>query len=354
MAHTTGGPDQPVKPHVRPETRIAVVEEQFTRQWHTDRWRLRDSTRRWMVAQRLLTDDIAAAYAEDVLRYPDLVAGYYVGATRPAVQAICEFSAWFFVFDDWHAVTARHARDTVWANHMASMFAALHDPDSHRDHTEPLVASFADSLARFFVALGPRWNTRFREHAAAMINAYDQEYRNLRAGVVPTAAEFLRLRRGTFAYDVWIDLLELAAGHELPAHIYDSDVYQRAAQASQEFSSSYNDLCSLGKEVAGGEIHNLGISLMHHEGMDIDQAIDAVCTRAAERVARFLRAEARLQELLATEPWPPEVKETVRSCLYNQRNWISSVYWFHHESGRYRVHDWVDPARPPYVAGDRS
>ncbi len=39
--------------------------------------------------------------------------------------------------------------------------------------------------------------------------------------------------------------------------------------SSQEFAAWYNDLCSLPKEIAGDEVHDLGISLIHHEGLTL-------------------------------------------------------------------------------------
>ncbi|MGV4987890.1 hypothetical protein ACVB8X_40455 [Streptomyces sp. NRAIS4] len=39
----------------------------------------------------------------------------------------------------------------------------------------------------------------------------------------------------------------------------------------------------------------------------------------------------------------------IRSCLFNMRNWFSSVYWFHQESRRYRTQTWDDRSTPPYV-----
>ena len=44
----------------------------------------------------------------------------------------------------------------------------------------------------------------------------------------------------------------------------------------------------------------------------------------------------------------------VTACLENMRNWFSSVYWFHHESGRYMVDSWDDRSTPPYVNNEAA
>lgn len=49
-----------------------------------------------------------------------------------------------------------------------------------------------------------------------------------------------------------------------------------------------------------------------------------------------------------------ELSAAVRACVRNMRNWFSTVYWFHHESGRYRVDSWDDRSTPPYVNNEAA
>ncbi|HWJ07901.1 MAG TPA: hypothetical protein VNS46_00910, partial [Nocardioides sp.] len=49
-----------------------------------------------------------------------------------------------------------------------------------------------------------------------------------------------------------------------------------------------------------------------------------------------------------------ELSAAVRACVGNMRNWFSSVYWFHHESGRYMVDTWDDRSTPPYVTNETA
>ncbi len=329
--------------------RLAVVENEFGRQWHPYRWRLRESTLRWMVEQRLVSHDVVDAYSEDLLCYTDLIAGYYVGESPSVVQAIADFSVWFFLWDDQHSIDARFRRDRQWWELSAALRDALRHPARHRDHPEPLVAAFADSVGRFFGQLGQAWDARFADHMDGIFAAYDREYHNLISDTVPNVTDYLELRRWTFGHDVWIDLLELTAGCVLPPSIRRDDIYQRAAHASQEFASSYNDLYSMPKELAAGDVHNLGVCLMHHEGLDEKQAQAAVRCHVLDCVTRFLQAESQVPALWDGTKCSRKVWAAVESCVFNMRNWISSTYWFHHESGRYRTRDWKDPAWPPYL-----
>ncbi|OON81238.1 multidrug MFS transporter [Streptomyces tsukubensis] len=298
--------------------------------------------------------DLAELHA-DGLRYTDLVAGYYLGAPDTILASIADLSVWFFVWDDRHDRDTVHGRGRSWFALTADLRTALVAPRSHLHHEEPLVAAFADCVQRLTQPLGRGWRDRFVAHFADVIDSYDEEFRNRAVGEVPTVDTYVKLRRRTFGHEVWLDLLELAAVRELPEHIRENEAYRRAGMATQDFSAWYNDLCSLPKELAGDEVHNLGISLIQHQGLSLEEAVSEVRRRVSGCVTEFLFIEkdvVALADAAAAEGTfaGVELRSAVLACLDNMRNWFSSVYWFHHESGRYRVESWSDRSHPPYVS----
>jgi epi-isozizaene synthase len=307
--------------------------------------------------KRLMPADKVEEYA-DGLCYTDLMAGYYLGAPDEVLQAIADYSAWFFVWDDRHDRDIVHGRPAAWRRLRFRLHAALDSPRDHLHHEDPLVAGLADSVVRLYSFLPRTWNVRFARHFHEVIEAYDREFRNRTGGTVPTVEEYLALRRLTFAHWIWTDLLEPSAGRELPDRVRKHPAYQRAALLSQEFAAWYNDLCSLPKEIAGDEVHNLGISLIKHEGLTLEEAVVEVRRRVEECISEFLVAEQdalRLSDDLADGTVQgKELSAAVRACVCNMRNWFSAVYWFHHESGRYRVDSWDDRSTPPYVDNEAA
>ncbi|MEW2495801.1 epi-isozizaene synthase [Streptomyces nodosus] len=345
---------------VPPALRVPVIETDFTRRLHPYWPRLQENTRSWLLEKRLMPADKVEEYA-DGLCYTDLMAGYYLGAPDEVLQAIADYSAWFFVWDDRHDRDIVHRRPAAWRRLTHRLHTALDAPEDHLHHPDPLVAGFADSVGRLYSFLGPSWNARFARHFRAVIEAYDREFDNRTTGTVPTVEEYLELRRLTFAHWIWTDLLEPVAGHELPDFVRKHPAYRRAALLSQEFAAWYNDLCSLPKEIAGDEVHNLGISLIHHEGLTLEEAVGEVRRRVGECVSEFLVAEEEMlrfaDRLADGSAHGRELSAVVKDIAMNMRNWFSTVYWFHHESGRYMVDSWDDRSTPPYVnneaTGDR-
>jgi epi-isozizaene synthase len=342
---------------VPPALSLPVIETAFPRQLHPYWPRLQENTRAWLLEKRLMPADKVAEYA-DGLCYTDLMAGFYIGAPDEVLQAIADYSAWFFVWDDRHDRDIVHGRPAAWRRLRFQLHAALDSPRDHLHHQDPLVAAFADSMVRLYSFLGADWNARFAEHFHAVIEAYDREFHNRTSGTVPTVEEYLELRRLTFAHWIWTDLLEPSAGLEIPAAVREDPAYLRAALLSQEFAAWYNDLCSLPKEIAGDEVHNLGISLIQHEGMTLEEAVTEVRRRVEECISEFLAVEkdvVRLADTLADGTVRgKELSVAVKGCLSNMRNWFSSVYWFHHESGRYMVDSWDDRSTPPYVNNEAA
>ncbi|MYY86431.1 multidrug MFS transporter [Streptomyces sp. SID335] len=331
---------------------VPMIEAAFPRRLHPYWPKLQEKSRTWLREMRLMPPDKVERYA-DSLCYTDLVAGYYIGAPDELLTAIADLSSWFFAWDDRHDRDSVHGRAAQWQQLCQGLHGTLDEPRRYRHHKDPLVAGFADCVLRLYSFLGPSWNARFARHFHPVIDAYDQEFRNRRCGTVPTVEAYIELRRLTFAHWAWIDLLEPTARYELPDPVRKHPAYRRAARATQDFSAWYNDLCSLPKELAGDELHNLGISLIQHEGMTLEEAVREVHRRVTECVKEFLEAEREVlqfaDELAEGGDGGTELADAVKACVFNMRNWFSSVYWFHHESGRYRVDSWDDRSMPPYV-----
>ncbi|MFJ6128422.1 epi-isozizaene synthase [Streptomyces griseoviridis] len=342
---------------VPPSLCLPVIEAAFPRQLHPYWPRLQERTRAWLLEMRLMSADKVAEYA-DSLCYTDLMAGYYLGAPDAVLQAIADYSAWFFVWDDRHDRDIVHRRPAAWKRLRERLHTALDAPRDHLRHEDPLIAGFADAMVRLYSFLPDSWNDRFARHFHAVIDAYDQEFHNRTEGVIPAVDDYLELRRLTFAHAIWIDLLEPSAGCELPDTVRKHPEFQRAALLSQEFAAWYNDLCSLPKEIAGDEVHNLGISLIKHEELTLEEAVAELRRRIEQCIQEFLAAERGAlrvaDEIDDGTVRGKEIADAVRACVANMRNWFSSVYWFHHESGRYMVDSWDDRATPPYVNNEAA
>jgi epi-isozizaene synthase len=92
--------------------------------------------------------------------------------------------------------------------------------------------------------------------------------------------------------------------------------------------------------------------------MRLEEAVKEVRRRVEECITEFLDVEQEVlryaDRLDDGSAQGAELAVAVRACLFNMRNWFSSVYWFHHESGRYMVDNWDDRSTPPYVNNEAA
>ena len=112
---------------VPPSLSLPVIEAAFPRQLHPYWPRLQEKTRTWLLEKRLMPADKVEEYA-DGLCYTDLMAGYYIDAPDEVLQAIADYSAWFFVWDDRHDRDIVHGRPAAWRRLRFRLHAALDSP----------------------------------------------------------------------------------------------------------------------------------------------------------------------------------------------------------------------------------
>ncbi|WP_342336445.1 terpene synthase family protein [Burkholderia pseudomallei] len=221
--------------------RIASIERSFERRFDPHRRALHAHCVRWIGEQSLAPAGSPPADLR-ALRYPDLVAGYYVGAPPAVLEAIAGLSIWFFVWDDRHDEDARRLRRAAWARLRDALGAVLASPPARVADAEPIVGALSDCIVRIRARLGDAWNRRFTGHLRQMIDAYDDEFRARLAARIPTRDAYMRLRERTFDCEARLDCLELAAGRALPEAVRAAPPYRLAGPARRSNSPRFTTI----------------------------------------------------------------------------------------------------------------
>lgn len=222
--------------------RIASLERSFERRFDPHRRALHAHCVRWIGEQSLAPAGSPPADLR-ALRYPDLVAGYYVGAPPAVLEAIAGLSVWFFVWDDRHDEDARRLRRAAWARLRDALCAVLASPRARVADAEPIVGALSDCIVlRIRARLGDAWNRRFTGHLRQVIDAYDDEFRARLAARIPTRDAYMRLRERTFDCEAWLDCLELAAGRALPDAVRAAPPYRLAGPARRSNSPRFTTI----------------------------------------------------------------------------------------------------------------
>jgi hypothetical protein len=175
------------------------------------------------------------------------------------------------------------------------------------------------------------WRARFARHCAAMLSAVEPESRDRRAGLVPTVERYVANRRTVSGGAPLLDLCELSAPRELPPSIYRTRSHQRMRAAATDVMAWTNDIVSVEKETAAGEVHNFVVVLERHQALTRADALRAVTARVLGRVDDYLAAErALVAHVDALDP-DDAFRATVEYCADSMRHFMAGhVHWCRH------------------------
>lgn len=123
-------------------------------------------------------------------------------------------------------------------------------------------------------------------------------------GDCPTVSEYVKMRSVTGGLDILTFVLAALDGIRLPKSLLADPAIRRLTDASHNVCCWHNDLVSLNKELASGEVHNLILVLQNdpdYEYHSLSEALDAAVGMIHEELGRFVELEREAR--MIGEPW---------------------------------------------------
>ena len=189
------------------------------------------------------------------------------------------------------------------------------------------------------------WMYRFTVSVAEYFDAAVWEARNREPGIWPNSATYIRMRPYTGALYTVLDLIDLSEAAILPLVVRKHPGYQALMLITNNVVCWCNDLFSIQKERAHGDMHNLALILQHQEDIGLQEAVDRVAGLVEQEVKRFIALENDLPSFGA------EVDGLVRRFVAVLRAWMRGNLDWSYESGRYTTTAEQEVAAP-FVAFD--
>jgi len=243
----------------------------------------------------------AAAWSRFRATAPGELAGrvYATAAGQARLAAVTAWIGWLFLIDD-QLDEGATGRDPVLARDRLRPFADMAAHMAGEMTTGPAVRGatagpprlrLLGALAQVWRSVAPAmpagWRAAFARHYFDYLCGCEWEAENRAQGRVPAEAEFLRKRREAGAIWPSLDLLEYAAGAPLTGGLRDDPLLAAARTACADVVCWTDDLLTVGKERAHGDVHNLVIVLEYATGCDERKAEDMVAQRIEARFADF-------------------------------------------------------------------
>ncbi|MGW4299170.1 terpene synthase family protein [Streptomyces sp. NPDC004646] len=251
-----------------PAARTAAGE---LRSW-ADRFGLLQDTNREEILKRANPAHVAARL------YPD--------APPRALTLAAQWLAVNFLVDDLLDAEDDCGRCEALADHVVAAF------DGASTTADPLIPAITDLWRRTTVGRSAQWCRTFRDDCALWLWTYAREAIDRVGDRVPGVDEYRRHRRLSSGMLVFADLVEVASGVDLPAGVRRLDAVHTLRSRTSEYMGLVNDLYSIDKELATGQVHNAVRVVMHHTGADLARAVDAVGELASASLRAFEEAAA--------------------------------------------------------------
>lgn len=224
-------------------------------------------------------------------RFGDLMGRAYPNASPEALRVIADWNAWMFLLDDqFDELALGRTPDAMEQIH--SRILAILDGDTVQADDAPHLTALWDVARRLREQRDTAWRQRFITCVREAFAASLWESRNRQLGLVPTESDYRYWRPfggGVFCY---FTLIELAEDITLPPFVRDHPIIRELTQRANYVICWANDIFSLPKELARGDVHNLVYVVHRERRVSLDDAVSYVAEQHDAEVSAFERVAA--------------------------------------------------------------
>ncbi|WP_327732865.1 hypothetical protein OG749_02385 [Streptomyces nojiriensis] len=148
--------------------------------------------------------------------------------------------------------------------------------------------------------------------------------------------DFFEQRRLTVGSYLYCDLVELSVGFAIPDSLYRSPVFSRMRQVWNDLTSLVNDLASVPKELAAGDLlHNLVLLTHHRDAIPLSQAARQVSAHIEDLAETFTALEEQLETEADRQGLSAGDRKGVGRCVQAMEAFIAGEQRWHELSSRY-------------------
>ncbi|OAR22590.1 hypothetical protein A8W25_23535 [Streptomyces sp. ERV7] len=278
------------------------------------------------------------------VRLGDFAARVYPTAAVGDLLLTTDWIAWLDILDDQNDDRRTALDPQGFDGFLAGVADAASTATPHPD-TGPIGDALGDLWARTRVRAGSRLCRRLRLHLLEYLagNLQQAAYRGL--GDVCDLAEYGALRRAAGGILVTFDLIEIAGAAELPPSVYYSRTYQRLLTAAGDVVCWTNDVLTLDKETAAGDLLNMVTVLQRARRRSRSEALARARDLIGRRLADFQRAEEDLPGLCTALDLDRTHQQALTACVGLLRAWMRGHAAWGISTSRYAP----VPADPAYL-----
>ncbi|MFD7454921.1 germacradienol/geosmin synthase [Kitasatospora sp. NPDC059827] len=276
----------------------------------------------------------------DAHDYGLLCAYTHPDASAEALSLVTDWYVWVFFFDDHFLDMYKRTNDRrAGKAHLdrlplfmpADPAAPVPEPEN------PVEAGLADLWRRTVPVMGEDWRVRFAESTRNLLNESLWELANIDAGRIANPVEYIEMRRKVGGAPWSAQLVEYAAGAEVPAEVSGSRALRVLMDAFSDAVHLRNDIFSYQREVEDeGELSNGILVLERFLECSTQDAAEAVNDLLTSRLQQFENTVfTELPVLFEETGLDPAGRARVLAYVKGLQDWQSGGHEWHMRSSRY-------------------
>ncbi|MEU6472570.1 terpene cyclase [Streptomyces massasporeus] len=298
----------------------------------------------WVRRTGLVGDDRSLAWYVS-WDMPRLAALGFPHARGPALDLLTDTMGFFFVFDD--QFDGPLGRDPAETAHVCQVLIDIAHGASPPPGADPCTTAFADIRARSTDGAHPAWTARTAHEWEYYFAAHAHEARGRLRGTPADFDGYLQVRRGIAATDLPLSLGERAAGLTVPASAFHSPELRIMRRAAIDVTLMCNDVYSLEKEEARGDMDNLVLVLERARNFTRAEALIAARKEVNQRILRFQDLAGEVPTVCAHLALSERERADVAGYVRVMTAWMSGYHAWQTRTQRYRNAPRVVPPSGP-------
>ena len=271
---------------------------------------------------------------------PRLAACGFPDADGPGLDLCVDAMAFFFIFDDQFDGPLGQAPDRVAAAcqvfsdivHGEQSGPGVGSPSRHG----PCATAFADLWCRSTEGAPASWVSRAAQEWEYYFATHAHEAINRVRGVPADLDQYLQVRRGIAATGLPISLGERAAGIAVPSGALHSPQLRMMRELAVDITLMCNDVYSLEKEEARGDMDNLVLVIEHTQRCSRAESLAAACHEVRRRCARFEDLAREVPGMCTLLGLESQAQTAVEVYVEIMSGWVVGYHAWETETLRYR------------------
>ena len=272
--------------------------------------------------------------------YALLCAYTHPDASGPELDLVTDWYVWVFFFDDHFLDIFKRSQDMTGAKAYLDRLPAFMPVDLTQPVPEPtnqVEAGLADLWARTVPGMSEGYRRRFHTSTRHLLEESLWELSNINAGRVSNPIEYIEMRRKVGGAPWSANLIEHAAGAEVPDVVAASRPMRVLRDCFADSVHLRNDLFSYQREIEEeGELSNAVLVLERFLDLTPQEAADRVNDLLTSRLQQFEHtAFTEVEPLFDQFALTPQERLGVFAYVKGLQDWQSGGHEWHMRSSRY-------------------